>query len=409
MENNSNLSPKESRRLDRKVMSRLALAGVVAIAVAFFGVTSREKSESDLTRWTDAQAIPSVDIVAPERGVGQQQLTLPGNVEAWYQAPLYARVNGYVKMWYKDIGAKVKAGDLLAEIDTPDLDQQYEEAKGELAKAQANEALAELTAKRWEAMRNTAAVSQQDADEKAGEYQASKAAVAAAKAAVAKLAAFEDYKRIVAPFDGVVTARNVDVGALVNSTPTNNRLGELPALTSTPSALFEVADLHEMRIYVAVPQAFSAELKPGMLAELKLPQYPDRSFKATLATTSNAISLQARSLLVELHRDNQDGVLQPGSFVEVHFELPANQEVLRIPASALIFRSNQPEVATVGANDKVVLKPIEVGRDLGTEVEVLSGLTIGDRVIRSPWDSISDGDEVKIAARQGTAPEVSAR
>ncbi|MFZ0558281.1 MAG: efflux RND transporter periplasmic adaptor subunit [Methylovirgula sp.] len=390
-------------------MSRLALAGVVAIAVAFFGVTSREKSESDLTRWTDAQAIPSVDIVAPERGVGQQQLTLPGNVEAWYQAPLYARVNGYVKMWYKDIGAKVKAGDLLAEIDTPDLDQQYEEAKGELAKAQANEALAELTAKRWEAMRNTAAVSQQDADEKAGEYQASKAAVAAAKAAVAKLAAFEDYKRIVAPFDGVVTARNVDVGALVNSTPTNNRLGELPALTSTPSALFEVADLHEMRIYVAVPQAFSAELKPGMLAELKLPQYPDRSFKATLATTSNAISLQARSLLVELHRDNQDGVLQPGSFVEVHFELPANQEVLRIPASALIFRSNQPEVATVGANDKVVLKPIEVGRDLGTEVEVLSGLTIGDRVIRSPWDSISDGDEVKIAARQGTAPEVSAR
>lgn len=206
-----------------------------------------------------------------------------------------------------------------------------------------------------------------------------------------------------------MTARNVDVGALVNSTPTNNRLGELPALTSTPSALFEVADLHEMRIYVAVPQAFSAELKPGMLAELKLPQYPDRSFKATLATTSNAISLQARSLLVELHRDNQDGVLQPGSFVEVHFELPANQEVLRIPASALIFRSNQPEVATVGANDKVVLKPIEVGRDLGTEVEVLSGLTIGDRVIRSPWDSISDGDEVKIAARQGTAPEVSAR
>ncbi|MGB3281497.1 MAG: efflux RND transporter periplasmic adaptor subunit [Methylovirgula sp.] len=390
-------------------MSRLALAGVVAIAVAFFGVTSREKSESDLTRWTDAQAIPSVDIVAPERGVGQQQLTLPGNVEAWYQAPLYARVNGYVKMWYKDIGAKVKAGDLLAEIDTPDLDQQYEEAKGELAKAQANEALAELTAKRWEAMRNTAAVSQQDADEKAGEYQASKAAVAAAKAAVAKLAAFEDYKRIVAPFDGVVTARNVDVGALVNSTPTNNRLGELPASTSTPSALFEVADLHEMRIYVAVPQAFSAELKPGMLAELKLPQYPDRRFKATLATTSNAISMQARSLLVELHRDNQDGVLQPGSFVEVHFELPANQEVLRIPASALIFRSNQPEVATVGANDKVVLKPIEVGRDLGTEVEVLSGLTIGDRVIRSPWDSISDGDEVKIAARQGTAPEVSAR
>jgi membrane fusion protein, multidrug efflux system len=390
-------------------MARLALAGLAAIAVAFFGVGSREKSETGLSRWTDVQAVPSVDIVNPERGVGQQELTLPGNVEAWYQAPLYARVNGYVKMWYKDIGARVKAGDLLAEIDTPDLDQQYEEAKGELAKAQADEALAELTAKRWEAMRDTAAVSQQDADEKAGEYEASKAAVTAAKATVAKLAALEAYKRIVAPFDGVVTARNVDVGALVNSTPTNNRLGELPGTSATPSALFEVADVHEMRIYVAVPQSFSAELKPGMTAELKLPQYPDQSFKAILATTSNSISLQARSLLVELHRDNQDGMLQPGSFVEVHFQLPANREVLRIPASALIFRGSQPKVATVGPNDKVVLKPIEVGRDLGTEIEVLSGLKTSDRVIRSPWDSIANGDEVKIAAQEGTAAEASAR
>lgn len=408
MENASNLSPKESRRLGRKVMSRLALAILAAAAIAFFGITSREKNEANLTHWTEAQAIPSVDILAPQRGVGKQELTLPGNVDAWYQAPLYARVNGYVKMWYKDIGAKVKAGDLLAEIDTPDLDQQYEEAKGELAKAQANEALAELTAKRWQAMRNTAAVSQQDADEKAGEYEASKATVTAAKATVAKLAALEAYKRIVAPFDGVVTARNVDVGALVNSTPTNNRLGESGS-TATPSALFEVADIQKMRIYVAVPQSFSAELKPGMTAELKLPQYPDRSFKATLATTSNAISLQARSMLVELHRDNQDGVLQPGSFVEVHFQLPANQEVLRVPASALIFRRDQPEVATVGANDKVVLKPIEVGRDLGTEIEVLSGLTTNDRVIRSPWDSISDGEQVKIAGQQGSAAEASAR
>jgi RND family efflux transporter MFP subunit len=409
MENDSNLSPKESRRLGRKVMSRLALAVLAAIAIAFFGVTSREKNEADLTGWTKAQAIPSVDVIAPERGVGKQELTLPGNIDAWYQAPLYARVNGYVKMWYKDIGAKVKVGDLLAEIDTPDLDQQYEEAKGELAKAQANEALAELTAKRWQAMRNTAAVSQQDADEKAGEYEASKATVTAAQANMAKLAALEAYKRIVAPFDGVVTARNVDVGALVNSTPTNNRLGELAGSTATPSALFEVADVHKMRIYVAVPQSFSAELKPGMTAELKLPQYPDRSFKATLATTSHSISLQARSLLVELHRDNQDGVLQPGSFVEVHFQLPANQEVLRVPASALIFRRDQPEVATVSANDKVVLKPIEVGRDLGTEIEALSGLTTSDRVIRSPWDSISDGDSVKIAGQQGSAAEASAR
>ncbi len=408
MSDNTQLSPKESKRLGRKVMSRLLLGGIVAIAVAFFGISSRKQHETALTQWTNAQAIPTVDIVMPERGVGQQELTLPGDVEAWYQAPLYARVNGYVKMWYKDIGAKVKAGDLLAEIDTPDLDQQYEQAKGDLAKAEANEALAELTSKRWQAMRNTAAVSQQEADVKAGEYEASKAAVVAQKAYVAKLAALEAYKRIVAPFDGVVTARNIDVGALVSSTPTNNVAGAFPTSTTAPSALFEVADIHEMRIYVAVPQSFSAQVRVGMTAELKLPQYPDRRFRATVATTSNAISLKGRSLLVELHRDNKDGVLQSGSFVEVHFELPANRAVLRIPASALIFRGNQPEVATVGANDRVVLKPIEVGRDLGTEIEVLSGLTTSDRVIRSPWDSISDGDEVKIAGQQGTATEASA-
>jgi RND family efflux transporter MFP subunit len=397
MDKNGKIPASQPDRLGRKTLWRLGLLALIAVAVAVFGVTSRDRSEADLTHWTDTQAVPTVDVVMPEHGVGPQELTLPGNVAAWYQAAIYARVNGYVKMWYKDIGAHVKAGDLLAEIDTPDLDQQYEQAKGELGTAQANEALADLTAKRWEAMRASDAVSQQTADEKAGEYNATKAEVAAASANVARLAALEGFKRIVAPFDGVVTARNIDVGALVNSTPTS------------PLALFEVADIHELRIYVAVPQSFSAELHVGMTAELKLPQYPDRAFKATLATTSNAISAKARSLLVELHRDNKDGVLQPGSFVEVHFELPANAEVLRLPASALIFRRNQPEVATVGADQRVALRSIEVGRDLGTEIEVLSGLTTSDRVIRSPSDSIADGDEVRIAGQDKVAPEVSAR
>jgi RND family efflux transporter MFP subunit len=397
MKDDAKMLPKESKRLGRKVVSRLLLAGLAAIVVAFFGISSRQRSEADLTQWTNAQAVPTVEVVSAARGVGHQQLVLPGNVEAWYEAPIYARTNGYVKMWYKDIGAKVKAGELLAEIDTPDLDQQYEQAKGELAKAQANEALAELTAKRWEAMRVQDAVSQQNADEKAGGYNASRAEVAAAQADVARLAALEGFKRIIAPFDGVVTARNIDVGALVNSAPIG------------PLALFQVADIHEMRIYVAVPQSFSAELHVGMTAQLKLPQYPDRNFAATLATTSNAIAQKDRSLLVELHRDNKDGLLQPGSFVEVHFELPANEEVLRVPASALIFRSNQPEVATVGVDDKVKLVPIEVGRDLGTEVEVLAGLTTSDRVIRSPWDSIADGDKVNVAGQRRSAAEGSTR
>jgi RND family efflux transporter MFP subunit len=382
--------------LGRKVLWRLALIGVVAVGVAFVGISSREREESDLIRLTQTEAIPTVELVSPSRGTSAQHLVLPGEVEAWFSAPIYARVSGYVKMWYKDIGAKVKVGEILAEIDTPDLDQQYEEAKGELAKAQANAALAELTAKRWQAMRVTDAVSQQTADEKAGDYNAKKAEVAAASADVARLAAMEGFKKITAPFDGVVTARKIDVGALVSSTP-----GNAPDL-------FDVADVHEMRIYVDVPQAFSAQVHVGMTAQLKLPQFPNRSFDATVATTSNAISQHSRSLLVELRRDNKDGLLQPGAFVEVEFDLPPDPNALRIPASALIFRRLGPEVATVDANDKVVLKPVVVGRDLGQEVEIKSGLSPGDRIIRSPSDSIAAGDQVRVAG-QRAATELSAR
>ena len=284
-----------------------------------------------------------------------------------------------------------------AEIDTPDLDQQYEQAKGELAKARANVALAELTAKRWQAMRATNAVSQQTADEKVGDYDAKKAEVAAVSANLARLAALEGFKKLIAPFDGVVTARKVDVGALVNSTP-----GSAPDL-------FDVADVHKMRIYVDVPQAFSAQIHLGMKAQLKLPQFPNRSFAATVATTSNAISQRARSLLVELWRDNKDGLLQPGAFAEVDFELPPDPNALRIPASALIFRRLGPEVATVGADDKVVLKPVVVGRDLGTEVEIKSGLSPDDRLVRSPSDSIADGELVRTAGSASAGAEVSAR
>jgi RND family efflux transporter MFP subunit len=381
---------KDRKRIGRKVACRLALVGVGAIVLVFFGISSREREEGDLARLTQQEAIPPVEVVAPERGTNGQHLVLPGEVQAWYSAPIYARVSGYVKMWYKDIGAKVKAGDLLAEIDTPDLDQRCEQAKGELARAQADAALAELTAKRWEAMRATDAVSQQTADEKVGNFKAMKAQVAAATANVARLAALEGFKKIIAPFDGVVTARKIDVGALVNSTP-----GNAPDL-------FDVADVHEMRIYVDVPQAFSAEVHGGMSAQLKLPQFPSQSFAATVATTSDAISQGSRSLLVELRRDNKDGLLQPGAFVEVDFDLPPDPNALRIPASALIFRRLGPEVATVDPHDKVVLKDVVVGRDLGTAVEIKSGLSPGDRLIRSPSDSVASGERVSVeSARVG--------
>jgi RND family efflux transporter MFP subunit len=397
MHDNLRRTKADRRALARKVRWRLVLLGVIAVGVAIFGILSREREAGDLVHLTRDQAIPTVELVSPERGTSAQHLVLPGEVQAWYNAPIYARVSGYVKMWYKDIGARVKAGDVLAEIDTPDLDQQYEQAKGELAKAQANAALAELTAKRWQAMRATDAVSQQTADEKVGDYNAKKAEVAAVSANLARLAALEGFKKLIAPFDGVVTARKVDVGALVNSTP-----GNAPDL-------FDVADVHEMRIYVNVPQAFSAQIHLGMKAQLKLPQFPNRSFAATVVTTSDAISQRARSLLVELRRNNKDGLLQPGAFTEVDFELPPDPNALRIPASALIFRRLGPEVASVGADDKVVLKPVVVGRDLGTEIEIKSGLSPEDRLIRSPSDSIADGELVRIAGPAGAGVDVSAR
>ena len=387
-------SSKEPKRLGRKATRLLGLLALVAIAVAYFGITGREKHETNLAKKTVAQSIPTVDVVSPERGTEPQVLVLPGEIQAWYTAPILARVNGYVKMWYKDYGAHVKAGDLLAEIDTPDLDQQYDQAKADLATAKANLELAEITTRRWSALIKSDAVSQQAADEKAGEAAARRAQVEAAKAKVGHLAALEDFKKIVAPFDGIVTVRNIDVGALVSATPSGN-LHEL-------QQLFEVSDVHMLRIYVQVPQAYAAQLSAGLKADLKLSQYPNRVFEATLATTARAITQKSRSLLVELHADNKDGLLQPGSFVEVHFKLPPNEHVLRLPTTALIFRSLHPEVAVVGEDNKITLKRVEVGRDLGTEVEILSGLSLSDRVVKSPSDSVADGDEVRISGQKET-------
>jgi RND family efflux transporter MFP subunit len=391
------MSTSPPKKLGRKVAWSMVFIGLAAGIVAFNGVASRERNNESLAKWTRANAIRTVDVITPQRGIAPQELVLPGEVRAWYTAPIHARVSGYVKMWYKDIGAKVKATDVLAEIDTPELDQQLEQAKGELTKAQANAALAELTSKRWQALRQSDAVSQQVTDEKAGDYQARLAEVTAAKANVARLEAFEGFKKLTAPFDGIVTARRVDVGALVHGSETN------------ATELFEVSDVHELRVYVEAPQAFAAQLHPGMTAKLKLSQYPDRTFDAVLATTSDAISRQSRALLVELHRDNQDSMLQPGSFVEVHFELPPDKSVLTLPESALVFRGEKLRVATVGDDHKITLKPIEVGRDLGMEVEALSGLSPTDKVVRNPSDSISDGDIVQVAGQNGFASEANAR
>jgi RND family efflux transporter MFP subunit len=358
----------------------------IAVVIAVMGVFNRSRSETELTHWTREQAIPEVVVVAPQRGAESQELVLPGQVEANYEAPIHARVGGYIKMWYQDIGAHVKAGQLLAEIDTPDLDQQLLQAKASLASAKADAELAHLTAKRWQASIVANAVSQQTIDEKVGDAAARQAQADAAAANVQRLNVLEGFKRVVAPFDGIVTARKTDIGALINANGENG------------PELFSVADLHKIRVYVRVPQAFSGMLTPGMTAVLKLPQFPDQPFEAKLDTTSNAIDHDSRTVLAEFLMDNPNGKLWPGTYAETHLQLPPNPTMLHVPTSALLFRQEGMMVATVGKDDKVELRPVTLGRDLGTQVEVLSGVAAADRVIDTPPDSIATGDKVRLQA-----------
>ena len=388
-----------------KNLRRIALMAVVAaIAIAAFGIFERRSHEAEVTQWTEQQAIPTVAVITPHAGAAGQRLVLPGTVQAWYEAPIYARVPGYLKNWYFDYGAHVKKGDILAEIETPDLDAQLAAAQAKLNSVravvkvrEAEAQFAETTYQRWRDLPK-GVVSVQEQESKEADYNSAKARLNSAVAEVAadqgevdRLLALESFKSITAPFDGVVTARETDIGALINA-------GSGTGGGSGPE-LFKVADLHKMRIYVQVPQQLSAGIKAGLTAELHLPQYPDKTFKATVATTSNAINTSARTLLVELHADNPDGELQPGAYAQVDFELPSNPNVVRIPTSAMIFRERGMEVATIAPDDTIELKPITLGRNLGTEVEVVKGLTASDRVVNSPPDSLSTGDKVRIAGQ----------
>jgi RND family efflux transporter MFP subunit len=365
------------------------VVAIAAVSSAAYGIVERYHADHELAQWTDQQAVPTVAVAHPRTGGATRKLNLPGDVEAFYDAPIYARVSGYVHTWYQDIGAHVKAGQVLAVIDTPDLDQQLMQAEADLASARANAALADLTSKRWHALLSSNSVSQQSADEKEGNALAMRATVAAQQAHVDQLRALKGFAQLRAPFDGVVTARNTDVGALIN------------AGSSAVQPLFKVADVHEMRIYVRVPQVYAGELQKGLQATLIQPQYPGKSFPAVLATTSQSVAAESRTVLVELMANNESGSLWPGTYGEVRFDLPANASVLRVPASALIFRAPGPQLATIGLDDRLVMKSVTVGRNLGDQIEITSGISASDWVVTSPLDTLENGEVVKLEGRLG--------
>jgi RND family efflux transporter MFP subunit len=390
------MSSAPTKTLSRRRLLMIALVALtIAGGVAAYGIIQRAHSAAQVAQWTDQQAIPTVALARLRRGPGVRKVTLPGTIQAYYRAAIYARVSGYLQSWQADIGAHVKGGQLLASIDTPDLDQEFAQAKADLATATANAQLAAVTAERWNALVKLQWVSKQTADDKNGSAAATKATMDAASANVKRLEAMEGFKNIVAPFDGVVTARKTDIGALINA-------------GNAGQELFEVSDLHKVRIYVQVPQAFTAELQPGLQATFEMPQYPGQQFDAKVVTTSNAMELNSRSMLVELQADNADGKLFAGAYCQVHFQLPNNPNEMRVPATALVPADRGAQVAVLGNDGKAVLKPVQLGRDFGDSVEVVAGLSPSDRVIDSPPETLQSGDQVQLAATAPLAKQAAA-
>ena len=368
---------------------RLRLAGIIALivvlAIVVAGVATRTNDARTLRVWTDDQAMPTVQLVTPEAGQGDSALNLPGRLQAYARAPIYARTSGYLKWWKADIGSKVKAGDVLAEIETPDLDQQLLQAKADLASARANAALAQTTARRWQAMGNSDSVSKQEVDEKSGDYAAKRALAQAAQANVERIQALKGFARLVAPFDGTVTARETDVGALVNA-------------GGGGQELFVVSDTRKLRMYVNVPQNYAPSVRPGTSVTLTVPEYPGQTFAGVVDRSSGAINAASGTTLVQVAVDNQDGKLLSGGYASVTFALAANATLLRVPASALVFDDKGLRVAVVDAHDTVAFKTVTIARDFGKTVQLGSGIAAGDRLIESPPDGLAEGDRVRIAA-----------
>jgi RND family efflux transporter MFP subunit len=367
-----------------------AASVLLAIAIVAYGLGSRSAQSSHLHDVTEAQALPTVAIVTPSSAANSAGLDLPGRLEAYIRAPIYARVPGYLKSWKHDIGSRVKAGDVLAEIDTPDLDQQLMQARADLSVAQANAKLAQIGAERWQSLANTDAVAKQDVDQRTFTWNANIAQVKAAQANVDRLMAEEGFKRLIAPFDGIVTARETDIGALIN-------VG-----ASGGAELFVISETAQLRVFVNVPQNDVPSVPPGTKAMLTVPEHPGKAYDATVEASAQAVDPSTGTTLMQLIVDNREGDMMPGDYASIHLQIASTAHVLSVPSSALIFNAQGLSIATVDSRNRVLIKAVSIERDLGSIVELdagsRSGFTPSDRVIENPPDGIGNGALVRFAA-----------
>jgi RND family efflux transporter MFP subunit len=365
----------------------LVILLLIAAALVFGVILPRRRAKAALKTETDELAVPTVSVVHPKLGAPQTEIVLPANVQAFQDSPIYARTNGYLKRWYVDIGGRVKAGQLLADIETPEVDQQLDQARADLNTAQANYHLSEITSQRYADLLKTDSVSKQEVDNAAGDFAAKKAMVSSAQSNMKRLEELQSFEKVYVPFDGVITARNTDVGHLINS-----------GASGPGTELFHIAAIQKLRVYVNVPQQYSPAAKPGLTADLTLAEIPGRRFQGTLVRTADSIDVASRTLLVEVDVDNRAGELLPGAYAEVHLKVPRGTPVLILPVSALIFRSDGLQIGTVENSNQAALRNIVLGHDMGSEVEVVSGISAEDWVITNPPDSLVAGEAVRIAS-----------
>lgn len=378
----------QSPRLMKGAARTGIIVAIVALALVVWGIFSRHQAMAALNQQAQTASVTNVLAAKPNIGASTEDLTLPGNIQAYSDAPIYARTSGYMKRWYVDIGTTVKAGQLLAEIDTPEVEQQVDQGKADLRNAEANNQLAQSTAERWKGLVATNSVSKQDADVKISDAASKLAALGSARANLKRLNELQGFRRIVAPFDGVITARNTDIGQLIDA----------GSSTGTARELFHIAAIDKLRIFVQVPQSFAGTMKPGLEADLVVTERPGQHYPAKVVRTADAIDPTTRTLLVELAYDNSKRDLLAGGYTAVHFKVETPAGVLRLPANALLFQSAGMVTAVIGTDNKVTLTPITMGHDFGKEVEVLSGIGADQTVVINPPDSLTTGQLVHITS-----------